>query len=59
MSRQKTERNKQIVERRNNGERFKKIAFDMGLSPQRVSYIYCHEMDRTNGWAKLREGKPC
>ena len=57
MSRPKTERNNRIVERRNRGERFKTIAKDMGLSPQRVSYIYCHEMDRTNGWAKLREAE--
>jgi len=57
MSRPKTERNNQIVEMRNAGMKCKDIAEKLGVNDRRVSYIYNREMDRTNGWEKLRNGQ--
>jgi len=55
MSREKKERNAEILRRKNEGETFRAIGEDLGICQQRTAVIYYREMDRTDGWRKLRE----
>ena len=56
MSKEKKERNQEILRRKNEcGESFRAIGEDLGICQQRTAFIYYREMDRTDGWRKLRE----
>ena len=46
MSRPKTERNAEVIRLREEGKTLREIARIMGISNQRVSYIYLREIDK-------------